>query len=858
MTPLLEQFISESRDSLQGIGEKLMQLEYSPDDSGIMNELFRLVHTLKGNSGLFDFPEMTKVLHAAEDLMSAVRAVAIRYSRDLADHLMDAMDFVGILCDEIEATEGIVASRGEDAHMLAAVLRARLPVSGKPAENAAINASAAVSGSANSESLSQEAFKYTLIPEDARRDALRLIGTGGAVFWVEYRPVDDCFFHGQDPLFTVLQVPGKLWGRILPPDSWPPLAELDAYRSVLAFQLLSSATREAVIEHFRYVIDQVRILELKASDLGIPGVEAQRSAPMPVREPVRLAEGEDACLALTTILELQRRILLLNDDPAWGPGRRESVAIALTNCLEAVGETETRAGMGKASISSLKTASSQALLEMIDGYLGCQSPEGKKSKDSKADSGLLSRASTLQGESRSAGMASPNASASVLAGGAGQQGPVNQPLPASAAVSEAPKPDEAAPPLAQAAPDDSRKFGRRADDSSAPSKSLKVDQVKVDRLMNLIGEMIVSKNALPYLALRAENQYGARELSREIKSQYAVINRIAEEMQDAIMQVRMMPASFVFQRFPRMVREISHKLEKDIQLVLEGEDTEVDKNIIESLADPLVHIVRNSLDHGIELPATRLAAGKPAQGKLILRASQEADRVVIEVVDDGKGIDPEVMKRKAYEKGFIDEVALERMSDREAINLVFAAGLSTVSVISDLSGRGVGMDVVRNAVEKCNGNIDLRSEVGKGTSIRISLPLSMAVTRVMIIESEGQLFGIPMDHVVETVRIPKASIRSIKRNRTTILRDRVVPLKALNALLGIQAEPRTNAEGEYAVLVAKLGNEVLGLLVDDFRETIDVIQKPLDGILSKIAAYSGSAIIGDGSVLMVLNIKEIV
>ena len=241
------------------------------------------------------------------------------------------------------------------------------------------------------------------------------------------------------------------------------------------------------------------------------------------------------------------------------------------------------------------------------------------------------------------------------------------------------------------------------------------------------------------------------------KGQYSVINRIADEMQDAIMQVRMMAVSFVFQRFPRLVRDISRKLGKEVQLVLEGEQTEADKNIIESLADPLIHIVRNSLDHGLETPEVRRACGKRETGTLTIRAAQEADRVVIEITDDGKGIDPAIIKRKAYEKGLIDEAALERIDDREAVNLIFAAGLSTAEVISDLSGRGVGMDVVRSAVEKINGTVVIESELGKGTKIRISLPLSMAVTQVMIVESDGQLFGVPMDNVVETVRVPRSS-----------------------------------------------------------------------------------------------------
>ena len=318
----------------------------------------------------------------------------------------------------------------------------------------------------------------------------------------------------------------------------------------------------------------------------------------------------------------------------------------------------------------------------------------------------------------------------------------------------------------------------------------------------------------------------------------------------------MMPVSFVFQRFPRLVRDLSRKLSKEVQLLLEGEGTEADKNIIESLADPLIHIVRNSLDHGIETPEIRLAAGKPALGTLTIRATQEGDQVLIEIIDDGKGIDPAVIKRKAYEKGVIDEATLERLTDKEAVNLVFAAGFSTADVVSDLSGRGVGMDVVRTAVEKVNGTIVLESEVGKGTRIRISLPLSMAVTKVMIIESDKQAFGIPMEHVLETVRVPSRSIQTIKNRQAILLRGSVVPLSPLNGLLGMRAAPRANDDDELAVLVTRVGGEAIGLVVDDFHESVDVIQKPLGGVLGGLSAYSGSALMGNGSVLMVLNVKE--
>jgi two-component system chemotaxis sensor kinase CheA len=270
-----------------------------------------------------------------------------------------------------------------------------------------------------------------------------------------------------------------------------------------------------------------------------------------------------------------------------------------------------------------------------------------------------------------------------------------------------------------------------------------------------------------------------------------------------------------------------------------------------------VHIIRNSLDHGFEMPDVRRAAAKPAFGTLTIRAKQDSGRVTIEISDDGKGIDPLVIKRRAYEKGLIEEATLDRLSDQEAINLVFAPGFSTAEVVSDLSGRGVGMDVVRSAVEKVNGTVVLESEKGKGTRISLSLPLSLAVTNVMIIEAAGQLFGVPLEYVVETVRIPRSTVRTIKNHQATVLRGRIVPLKSINVLLGLGQASEANGDDELAVLVVRLGSESIGLLVDSFRETLDIILKPMAGVLAGLQTYSGSALLGDGSVLMVLNIKGV-
>lgn len=879
MNPLLEQFLSEARDFLQGIAEKLMQLENDPGSTATMNELFRLVHTLKGNSGLFEFPEMTRVLHAGEDLLDAVRDGRVAYSQELADRLLDAMDFVSLLIDEIESNDGAIGS--DHAHNAARLAESlRQLIGATEGNDVGIDSPSASVAPAHSDM--PDLSGLAALPEELRMTLYREALAGDALLFVEYTPEEDCFFKGEDPFFQARQIPETVWYAVRPRQPWAALAELDAYRCNLAFDALTTAAAEELHELFRYTPEQLRIVPLPAIVLALPQGDPNGGPVYGdfIANALAYLDKNDVSglEAITrTMLELSSPTLWLSSALRWlllvleqEPGNRQAqraLVESLAN-LELPNWTGLQTAAATPAASDAHAAGeafsetdARAFGDIVQAQREILSLPGK-------DAGLTGRlnavAASLSACYRRVGrievlssLEQALAEALDACDAASLLAWLDAHAPAEAAAASA---ETELPAVRNALVDvePQNKFGRRADDAYFGPKTLKVDQEKIDNLMGLIGEMVVAKNSLPYLASRAETQYGVRELGREIKAQYAVINRIAEEMQDAIMQVRMMPMSFVFQRFPRLVRDTSRKLGKEVELVLEGENTEADKNIVEALADPLIHIVRNSLDHGIEAPEVRRAAGKPPAGRLIIRATQEADRVYIDISDDGKGIDPEAVKRKAYEKGIIDEATLDRLSDQEAVNLVFAAGFSTAEVISDLSGRGVGMDVVRSAVEKVNGTVSLESELGKGTSIRLSLPLSMAVTNVMIVESDKQIFGVPMDMVVETVRVSRKAIRTIKKRQTTVLRGRIVPLLALNELLAIDAEPQANQDDELATLVVRIHEEHVGILVDDFRETVDIILKPMAGIIGGLSGYAGSALLGDGSVLMVLNPRELV
>lgn len=864
MNKLLEQFILESRDFLLAIGDSLISLEKEPENEALMNELFRYVHTLKGNSGLFDFPDMTKVLHASEDLMDSIRSGDTKYSEYVADLLLEVTDFISNLMNEIESTEQISSHNALPAADLAKKIRLYL-------EKGEISLVDTSIGDDVVNSLAKERLILSVdflksLPEEQWKTIWSHNCEAQNLHLIKYSPDEGCFFSGEDPLYHVLHLPQRLSFSIKTRDAVVINNEFDCYRCILDFYILTDLAFDDIVDYFRYMPDQISI---KCVDSDSVIFFREFNEETDISYDISLALFElfkhgninglrEKTAELLAQLDQNTRIfqilswllVILESDT-----NHSSLCEKILNCLTQDDDHL----LTKFDVFNVRHRNVDDLFncrvfgdELIKSVATAQKEMLLLSESSAwIDGNVMSVAATL-----SACFNGNKDYVSVidvlLAKSLKEK---NTALFLSWLAPLTNKNELNAEHIDATASEHISASQKRHDDDFAINKILKVDQTKIDRLMDLIGEMVVAKNSLPYLANRAENVFGIRELSREIKSQFAVINRISEEMQDAIMQIRMMPVSTIFQRFPRLIRDISKKLNKDVALSLEGEDTEADKNIIEKLADPLIHIIRNSLDHGIELPEVRVAAGKPAKGKLTIKASQEGDHVIIEITDDGKGIDPAIIKQKAFEKGVISENECAGMSDKEAIYLIFAAGFSTADAISDLSGRGVGMDVVKNTIQKIGGSVLLDSQVGVGTKLKLILPLSLAVSNVMIITSDDQYFGFPIDALIETVRLPRSDIRTIKNQKTTILRDRVIPLFALNDLLQIASPPLLNADDEYAVLILKNGSEQVGLLVDDFQEVVDVILKPLPGDLGSLACYSGTALLGDGSVLMVLNPK---
>ena len=370
MNPLLDQFLSESREFSQGIGEKLMQMEDAPTDQALINELFRLVHTLKGNSGLFTFPEMTRVLHAGEDLLGLVRSGRIAYSRDLADRLLEAIDFVMLLCADIEATEHIDASRAQDSARMAESLRSLMPAAAaEPAVRFADTCeSNAASGLRDSSATLAAMGPLAELPESTRIEALRRCRAGELLHWIRYAPIGECFFQGDDPFFCARQTPGLLWGSAKPSESLPPLAELDTYRCVLQFHLLTAAPREELDEHFRYVPDQVSMVQVDPGwiSLSEANVEGELTGLRASQQETRAEPSEADCkernAALDAILCAQRQILMFDDRPDWGAGRLKAVAAVLVNLAGAAGDRHAATEV-EAVLAECLTSGQNALLD---------------------------------------------------------------------------------------------------------------------------------------------------------------------------------------------------------------------------------------------------------------------------------------------------------------------------------------------------------------------------------------------------------------------------------------------------------------------------------------------------------------
>ena len=410
-----------------------------------------------------------------------------------------------------------------------------------------------------------------------------------------------------------------------------------------------------------------------------------------------------------------------------------------------------------------------------------------------------------------------------------------------AVASVAPKQPEAAGKADGAAPKKAPESAKKA------SQTVRVDIGRLDKMMNLVGELVIGKARIERLAQESR--------LREFDEPLSQLGRISSDIQELVTKFRMVPVSFIFERFPRLVRDLSKSLKKEVALVLEGQETELDRTVIDEIGEPMVHLIRNCLDHGLELPEERVKAGKPEKGTITISAYQEGSGVIIQVSDDGHGIDVSKIKAKALRKGIITEEQAETMSEEELLQIILLPGFSLAEKVTDLSGRGVGMDAVKTKVESLGGQFEVNTKLGEGTSVFVRLPLTLAIVVALLIKVGDEIYAIPLESVEETILVKRENVKTVHGTPATLLRGDVLALSDLAAILGTTTQGRD--EVEYPVVVVKAGKNKIGFIVDELIGQQEIVIKSLGKFLSKIKGIAGATILGDGNVALILDVSSL-
>lgn len=809
---VLERFLEEARDLLEQGSKGLLLLERDADDTALVNTVFRAFHTMKGSSALFDFRPMTRALHAGEDLLQEVREARASLTSEKVDLLLAVLDQVKDWLVLLE--EGGNVPEAADALADALLSRAR-ELGGE-----AIASDLKLASDA-------EVLATLAVPEWLRFGARMPEFIGQSLVGIEYDPLPGCFFTGDDPLRLVSLIPSLLYVHILQPPEQALEVAADPFECRLRFRIVAFCTLEEARSLLTYVADQVKLYEFSVG-FG-PEVDlALRVLREVVQTLDEAAAPSVASARRRSQIELVGRVIRVAGFPlSWLQEFERAVEVSL-------------------SLDSDKPV--QRAVERVLDNVASAGRCGKRLSMLPQAAGASSLHTTQQVRSVRIPSMRPDGLPASLHSVA--------PLPLRPFGSP-PEPAQASAPTEQAkAPP--KRIVRTSDESAAP-QVYKVDQARIDKLLDLAGELLVTKNALPYLARRAESVVGGVALARELKDQASVLTRIADSLHHAVMQLRIIPLSHVFDRFPRLVRDLSKQIGKQARLEIVGDATEADKSTVEKLAEPLIHIVRNSLDHGLEPAEERVAAGKPNEGVIRLTARQDRGTLFVTVSDDGRGMDPEKMRATAIRRGILTAAEAARLTDEDAIQLIFRPGFSTKEVVSDLSGRGVGMDVVKTAIDSCGGKVRVQGKLGAGTEVELTFPLSMAITRVLLVETEGRVFGVPFDLVLETLQVSASDLSDIRGVKAVTVRKRVVPIVWLRDLLALSRSSLELAIDEtFTLLVARLPAGDVGIVVDAFHEAVDVMLKPLEGPLTELPSYLGTSLLGDGRALLVLNLSELI
>ena len=854
---LLSDFIAEAGEHLEETERNLLRLEQNPEDQALVNEIFRSIHTIKGSSEYLGMTRIAELSHKLESLLDLLRKAERSIDGPVVDLLIAANDRIAALVEDLEHNKGESAQIDDLISQIEGLIEKEAPEQEAPAPVESVAYSALDSGKVYREAYDQELFSIFLQQLNnclqTLEDETGHLPGGQATQDALDRCLDNvkklhssANYMEYDELKAVLE---KWMQEIMGARRQVSSAEkvdLEAFsRDVMTgfikgvksffpnltpgeesqpdFEELPSIVSTPAVEDFAQPDAQE---ELQPSDLGGAGID------LPVEEAESDVQDEDA-LEDDSLLSQLASAFDAKMDPLNGPKDQ-----ALPRDIES-------------ELLSEEGPFSAPLAPAYDAHEIMAQPE-----DGSKEPGLM-EAFLFEEESA----------------------PVEK-VPRLTAI---PKPladktqDTESIPIPDREPDDRRsnyRLGRRQTDKFSErlvKHSIRVDAAKIDALMNQVGELVVSRAGFTQLfsqmrefqlqlkqtqKLDQREMQQVKELTNRISEATVSLGRVTAELQENVMKVRMLPIAQLFSRYPRLVHDLVRSLNKKVQLDIRGEETELDKMVIEQIADPIVHIIRNAVDHGIEDISERQRKGKPEAGTLCLEAYHESNYVVIEISDDGRGIDTAQIKARALEKGFVTDEELEEMSESEIVGLIMRPGFSTADEVTHTSGRGVGMDVVKDNIEKLNGTIDIIGNPGAGARFRIKIPLTLAIIPALMVRVADEIFTIPLSTVDETIRIRRDQISTLEGLEVYYLRDATIPLIRLDEVFKMQNEGSHTLE--QFVVIVNTGARRVGFIVDELKGREEVVIKPLEDYLQERSGFSGATILGDGGISLILDVFELV
>ena len=840
---LVLEFIAESLEHLDGIDSNLFEYEKNPNSADLIDSIFRAIHSVKGTSGFLGLEEINKLAHRLETLLDQLRKGKRSPSNEIMDALFSGCDLLRTLIEGVshQLDEKIESEIGEEGDKFNDIMSALNQLT-------EFTETESKEGRKRKKSLppKKKVGEYEISEEMLREFQIESL---------EHLEACDAALIGLDKKRNDREAIDNLFRAI------HTIKGTSAYLGQEEISKLSHSL-ESILEVVRRK-NNCNISD-ELLDLSFQTVDTLRAM---VNDPNEKKSRK-------TAKKLQQKILSIKDKMEKGDKDEDS--------------SDKSAFSSTDPLAIFQNAANQH----IDTIKACVARAGEKSGFEASEIDMLFRAAhSLKSSANYMGFENMVKECSVLEellddikGGNIPFGPAvidmisdtanslekgvkNVSLDMGLEQVDAGKAPQSEPDKGDQGRGSVERGGRpkptkaaATSQSSQQLKTMRIDQRLLDVFMNLVGELIVSRNALGHVLrqlIQGDVQLG--EAIKGLQKATQNITRISDEMQRSVMEMRMVPVRHVFQKFPRIVRDIARKTGKNVDLILQGEDTEIDKGIAEDIGDPLVHIVRNSVDHGIETPDVRVKKGKPETGTIVLKAYHEGNYIIIDVIDDGAGIDPKAVLGRAIENGMISRDQADGMTKEEIFNLIFMPGFSMAKEVTDISGRGVGMDVVRTNLAKLKGNVRVTSEIDQGTHVRLEVPLTLALVEAMLVGAGSDIYAIPVEAIRETVKITTSELNSLMKKKAITHRGKVIGLEFLSHLLNIsQNGHKMDHDEQMPVLIVQAANDCLGIAVDRLYRKEEIVIKPLADYLAGLPGIAGASILGDGKTILILEPNELV